>query len=264
MKKRLEKRKLAVGIVAVLTSVSIGSAIRLLTDSPKATMDASEKIFDSAVEVRLEPLSASLAVVADNVQPSKLRLLQSTSAQSRLPAISSGRADPFSSITQPPIASMPLAQSTVTENTPAASSVQTVSNQPGGGLPLVPVAATQSLPPLPSITPVSLGPATPNTLQSPTSTPSSAIGLSPVPALINPIDAIQVSGVLHIGDLISIIVRESNQSTSRYVGVGAYLANGRVRVKRIDMNSSEEPIVVLEQDGQEYFKRVGDTTLASL
>ncbi len=44
MKKLFENRKLAVGIAAVLASVGIGSAVRLLTDSPNAAMDVSEPI----------------------------------------------------------------------------------------------------------------------------------------------------------------------------------------------------------------------------
>ena len=264
MKKRLEERKLIVGMLAVLFSVGIGSAIRLLTDSPDtASNTSSEPVFESAVEGGLHPLSASLTAVASNFQSSESRLLQSTPTQSRLPEISAGRADPFSSLTQPPTGSVPSAQPAGAGNLPVGA-VQTVSNHPGNGLPLVPVAATQSLPPLPSLSPVSLGPTVPNNSQFPLSTSGPAAALPPAPVLIDPVDAIQVSGVLHVGDQISIIVRESNQNTSRYVGVGAYLANGRVRVKQIDMSSGDEPIVVLEQDGQEYFKRIGDTTLASL
>ena len=251
MKKLLKDRKLVVVIAAVLASVGIGSAIRLLTDSSIRAVDASEPMFESVVKDGLTPLSSSLAAVS-NLPSGSAALLQSTPAQSRLPAIPIGRADPFSSITQPPISSTPTASATV----------GSVSEQSGGGLPLVPVAATHNLPPLPSLSPVSLGPTV--------STPPPAISASPVSAfppanaILNPIDAIEISGALHIGDRISIIVRESHQASSRYVGVGAYLANGRVRVKRIDMTSGAEPIVVLEQDGQEYFKQVGDTTLATL
>ena len=263
MQKILEDRKLIVGITAVLLSISIGSAIRLLTDSPKATPDVSEPTFESTLESRLAPLSASLAAVAGDLQSGESMLLQSTPTQSRVAEISAGRADPFASITQPPSTSIPSAQPTVTRNSPAAS-VQSVSNQPGDRVPLIPVAATQSLPPLPSLPTVSLEPTVPNNSQSPVWGASPASLIPFVPAPINLVEAIQVSGVLHIGDRISIIVRESNQSTTRYVGVGAYLANGRVRVKRIDMSGGEEPIVVLEQDGQEYFKRIGDTILASL
>ena len=258
MKKLLKDRKLFVGITAILVSVGMGGAIRLLTDLPNEALHDTNPRLESAVDGGRKPLSVSLAAASENFQSSQSRLLQSTSIQSRTPKISTGRADPFASITQPPIGARPSAQPTPTEN-PLGLSVQAVSNQSGARLPLVPVAATQSLPPLPSLPTVSLGP---SILNSPSSS-GPAVVLPPVPAL-NTVDAIQISGVLHIGDLISVIVREPNQSTSRYVGVGAYLANGRVRVKRIDMNSGDEPIVVMEQDGQEYFKRIGDTTLTSL
>ncbi len=254
MKQLLKDRKLVVIITAVFASIGLGSAIRLLTDAPNMAIDAPETLFKSAVKDDLTPLSTSLAAAANNLPTGAAALLQSTPAESRLPAISTGRADPFSSITQlPPVASNPT--------TPVA--VGAVSEQSGGGLPLTPVAATQTLPPLPSLPPVSLEPA-PIAQPAAISASSPANAFPPANAFLNPIDAIQVSGALHIGDRISIIVRESHQAPSRYVGVGAYLANGRIRVKRIDMISGEEPIVVLEQDGQEYFKRVGDTTLASL
>jgi hypothetical protein len=75
--------------------------------------------------------------------------------------------------------------------------------------------------------------------------------------------AIAVSGVVQAGSQTSVIVQVPNETTSRSAVVGDYLANGKVLVKRIEMQGAE-PVVVLEQDGAEFIKPVGSGSLGTL
>jgi hypothetical protein len=84
--------------------------------------------------------------------------------------------------------------------------------------------------------------------------------VAPTPSIAQ---AIAVSGVVQAGSKISIIVQVPNESSTRYAVVGDYLANGRVLVKRIEMQGSE-PLVVLEQDGAEFVKSVGSGSVGTL
>ncbi len=67
-----------------------------------------------------------------------------------------------------------------------------------------------------------------------------------------------ITGLVQFGDRLKIILQAPEETSSRYVEVGQYVSNGQVLVKRIDP-SSPTPIVVLEQDGIEVTKVVGQT-----
>ncbi len=54
------------------------------------------------------------------------------------------------------------------------------------------------------------------------------------------------------------IVRAPNEGTSRYVRVGQRLSDGQVLVKRIEMIGGSDPVVVLEENGVEVPKVVGE------
>jgi Tfp pilus assembly protein PilP len=69
-------------------------------------------------------------------------------------------------------------------------------------------------------------------------------------------DAIEISGVVEVGGKTSVIVQVPNERTSRYVYVGDYVSNGNVLVKRVEMGI--EPVVVLEEDGAEVTRYVGN------
>lgn len=69
---------------------------------------------------------------------------------------------------------------------------------------------------------------------------------------------VEVTGVVEVGGVPQAIVKAPNESSSRYVGVGQRLSNGQVLVKRIEMNDSASPVVILEQYGREVAKRVGE------
>jgi hypothetical protein len=66
-----------------------------------------------------------------------------------------------------------------------------------------------------------------------------------------------VLGVVEVGNQFQAIVQVPNEATSRYVSEGQRLADGQVLVKRIEMYPGSEPVVVLEQFGQEVSRAVG-------
>lgn len=69
--------------------------------------------------------------------------------------------------------------------------------------------------------------------------------------------AVQVTGVVQVGDQVYAIVNAPNEPTSRYVQEGQRLAGGQVLVRRIEMNRAE-PVVILEQNGVEVVRAVGE------
>ncbi|WP_414581887.1 hypothetical protein [Scytonema sp. PCC 10023] len=69
--------------------------------------------------------------------------------------------------------------------------------------------------------------------------------------------AVFVSGVVLIGKEPQAIIKVPNEPTSRYVQAGQRLANG-VLIKRIEINESSEPSVILEQYGIEVARMVGE------
>lgn len=65
-------------------------------------------------------------------------------------------------------------------------------------------------------------------------------------------------GVVQIGNEVQAIVQVPNEATSRYISVGQWLSNGQVLVKRIEVNQGSDPLVILEQNGIEVAKAVGE------
>jgi len=68
----------------------------------------------------------------------------------------------------------------------------------------------------------------------------------------------EVSGVVKVGNETQVIVKVPNEPTSRYVKIGQRLSNGQVLVKRVDLKQGSDPIVILEQNGVEVAKAVGE------
>ena len=68
---------------------------------------------------------------------------------------------------------------------------------------------------------------------------------------------VSVLGVVEIANQYQAIVKVPNEATSRYVSQGQRLSDGEVLVKRIEMSSGSEPIVILEQNGIEVTRAVG-------
>ncbi len=70
-----------------------------------------------------------------------------------------------------------------------------------------------------------------------------------------------VTGVVAIGSEPQAIIKVPTEPTSRYVQAGDRLSNG-VLVKRIEMNSGSEPVVIFEQFGIEVARMVGEGAAA--
>jgi Tfp pilus assembly protein PilP len=83
-----------------------------------------------------------------------------------------------------------------------------------------------------------------------------SVPLPPAPPSVEIAQAVQVKGVVELGGKVSAIVKESEQSDSRSVSAGDYVAQGKVLVKRIEFNGNREPVVILEQNGVEVLKQV--------
>ncbi len=96
---------------------------------------------------------------------------------------------------------------------------------------------------------------TPTTAFRPTIPTIAALPPLPEPTLAR---AVEVSGVVVIGGVAEAIVKAPNEATTRYVRAGQRLSNGQILVKRIEVNGGSDPIVILEQNGVEVSRAVGD------
>lgn len=174
------------------------------------------------------------------------------------------RPDPFSAL--------PLAPTVVIKRNPAPVSPSVIQSipSPSAVTPVAPSvqpsnAATAQQSSLPSVTvPGTVVPGA--TLPAPVPSIAPSVVLPAVPRAtptVNLAQAIAVSGVVQAGNRTSVIVQVPNETSSRYAVVGDYLANGKVLIKRIEMEGAE-PVVVLEQDGAEFVKPVGSGSLGTL
>ncbi|OKH18176.1 hypothetical protein [[Limnothrix rosea] IAM M-220] len=93
---------------------------------------------------------------------------------------------------------------------------------------------------------------------------SSTLDFSPVlPAapIAQLAEETQVTGIIQLNGVDNIMVKAPNEEFSRYVQVGDFIADGQVKVKRVDFRRNS-PVVVLEQLGIEVYKEIEDVLLA--
>jgi hypothetical protein len=88
--------------------------------------------------------------------------------------------------------------------------------------------------------------------------PASKTAALPPPPSTDTAKAVEVTGVVTVGSTTQAIVVAPGDATSRYVSVGQRISNGKVLVKRIEMRDGSEPIVILEENGVEVAKAVGE------
>lgn len=180
-------------------------------------------------------------------------LIESTNPNQRVQQIQSNRADPFRSVTvqarvqpieQPGGGNNNRAPAPLTRQATQGSGTQ------GAAAPGSRALNRRQLAPIPDLVGGGSGRGS-----------SGSGALRPAPNLPPPppqptlARAVQVLGVVQIGNMPHAIVQAPNEPTSRYVRVGQRLSNGEVLVKRIEMGA--EPIVVLEQVGVEVRTAVG-------
>lgn len=90
-------------------------------------------------------------------------------------------------------------------------------------------------------------------------------GLPTLPSIPEPTlaQAVEVTGVVTVGGVTQAIVKAPNEPTSRYVSAGQRLSNGQILVKRIEVFSGSDPVVVLEENGIEVPRTVGSKAAPS-
>lgn len=194
-------------------------------------------------------------------------LIPATNPQERLQAIAQSRPDPFSAIPTTPLSAEPPQ---LDGNGQAIPGGQGGGGQGGPGTtaqgePQEPGQAIQSVPPLPAIPqPPPIVDSSPVPRPGQTDANGDPIARGPdflpnLPEVPQPTiaEGVNVTGVIQVNGVPHAIVEAPGQQ-SRYVKQGDFLANGRVLVKRIEVNRGRTPVVVLEQAGIEVAKRVGE------
>jgi hypothetical protein len=121
-------------------------------------------------------------------------------------------------------------------------------NSPIASGPLIPPISLKESPTLPQAEDAPLGFNVPPTLPAPPSTAAAS--------------AIEVTGVVIVGRSPQAIVVVPGDPGSRYVGVGQRISGGKVLVKRIEMAAGSDPIVILEENGVEVARGVGEKSAA--
>ncbi|MDZ8110025.1 MAG: hypothetical protein RM338_31130 [Nostoc sp. DedQUE12a] len=197
------------------------------------------------------------------VSPASLSLIQSTNAteRARVVLVSKNRTDPFAEIFAQTVGGVPKTTGRpvpVLPKLPTASTRQPAlisgrklptgtiaSNQKKNNIAAVPKKANATLT---SVLPRVLPQVVPNP------TLVSVLPPAPQPDLAR---AVVVTGVVLITKEPQAIIKVPDEPTSRYVQAGQRLANG-VLIKRIEMNGGSNPIVILEQNGIEVAKMVGE------
>jgi hypothetical protein len=164
-------------------------------------------------------------------------LISSTDPGQRVQGIQRNRPDPFALVPTTPSVEIPPSTTRsqpvpqLPTLSPSSPSPQNSGSSSGNG----------SLAPIPQLVP-----------QNPS--PLAVLPPPPQPELAR---AVQVTGVVQIGNTLHAIVNAPNEPSSRYVQAGQRLSNGQILVKRIEMNQGAEPVVVLEQYGIEVITAVG-------
>lgn len=230
---------------AVLAALVVGSGLRLLQHSPTPDQGY-QGIADQAATA--PEFAHPFHAAAPTVRLASPGLLPSTPSRSRLQTIVAGRNDPFASVLTPgQVGAVPRVL-------------------------VAPMPPSLVVPPLPQPRTVTPVPADPDTLRSrlwtlpgrpntprltvPTvgTTPeeNNAPNTQPPSAL----DQIGVTGVVQVGDQISVIITEPASPGGRRVTVGETLASGQVRLQRVEL-SAGEPLVVLRHRGNDYYRTIG-------
>ena len=201
-------------------------------------------------EPSVEPVSvAPNPVMPSPIQESAPKGLIPSTNPTTLP-IAKGRIDPFSSVTVAPVKLSIPAETTQRSKTES-NKTQSDTNQPNKTQPNKP-QPNKTQPDKPQSTKPQPDKTQPDKTQSSKPQPDKA---QPLPST-DLARAVEVKGVMQVGERLAAIVQESDEKISRSVSAGEYLSNGAVLVKRIHLGSNKEPLVILEQNGVEVIKAV--------
>jgi len=277
------------GMLALLISGCAGDegGEQAASPTPSVVPTAAPQAPARPAPAKTQPFSAKSPLVAQKQRPAAPALIQSTNPDERARQVQQGRQDPFALLSFPPVpvvspngttptaAPRPVPQVRTLPATPPVISRPNTPPATTGRSPGTPTGVGRARPgatapgarpgttapgarpgtTAPGARPTGVTPIRPGTL--PQSIPPSIAALPPLPqpALAQ---AVEVSGVVQVGEQAQAIIKAPNENTSRYVSVGQRLANGQVLVKRIEMNQGSDPIVIFEQYGIEVAKRVGE------
>ena len=215
------------------------------------------------------PAAAQTLTAQNPVQPPVPGLIPPTNAQERQKQVkteiqASRNTDPFAALPpelpKPTVNAKPVPQvSQLPNNRPAGTGTTT---QPGGttarpGFPGIPKPGEAGAPKkevespsIPKAQDAPLG------FSLPPSRPAVA-ALPPKPST-DTAQAVEVTGVVVVGRTPQAIVVAPGDATSRYVSAGQRISGGKVLVKRIELGDGSEPIVILEENGVEVSRSVGE------
>lgn len=254
---RQKPQWLILGIV--LIAAVGGGVLRLVfaqsASSPESTETAQVAIptaDEETAQLFESPMITLSAELRKAATPSEL--VRSTISDDRLSVVTTGRPDPFAPITQ-------TISATTSPSRQAAEAAEPQVTVSTNREPISPQLPTTSISRVPDLPPVPTPRATPPVLppiplaSSPLSIPalpSNIPGASAVPQ--SPVEAVELTGVVQVGSRVGVIVREGQGQSSRHVFAGDLLAGG-VRVKSVDV-SAQQPLVILEYQGQEYTRVV--------
>lgn len=251
----MRPRLLLVVIGAIAIAVAGCASEEAAKTSPSPSPEASAPSPSPSPGAAGQPFAQPLVAQKPGTAQAVPGLIQPTNADERAKEVQARinaqqvKKDPFSSL--PPVLQKPMIPQAGT------SPQQPLTGQrfpplPGAPQPALPPTTIATAPPRPSSpfppgrTPA--GPATPGVPARPV----------PPPPTANLANAVEVSGVVYVGGKAQAIVKAPNEATSRYVRVGQRLSDGQVLVKRIEINRGSDPIVVLEENGIEVPRAVGE------
>lgn len=193
-------------------------------------------------------------------------LTPSTSADERLARLKQGQRDPFSPLDTNPIVIPGQIKVTKAPSSPPPEVTVKLNPAPSPVKPLpviAPPPPIQIAPPAPIPTPAPQLPTlqpNPSVQALPQTIEVAQVQPIPTPSPVKPsgAEAVKVTGVAELPDGMRAILKAPDEPTSRYVVAGESLSNGKIRVKRIEIVSSGNAIVVLEENGKEFVKTVSD------
>lgn len=253
---------LLIGII--VSAAIVGGVLRVMfaqsasaptSETAQVASEADSAESQDTAQLFESPMISLSAEMRKAATPSEL--VRSTASDDRLAIVTTGRSDPFAPITRTIGAQISPGRREAEAVTPPPVTVSTDRAPVSQSLPTTSISQTPDLPPVP--TPNSTLPTLPaiplasNPLPIP-ALPSSIPGATSVPQ--SPIESVQLTGVVQVGDRVGVIVREGNGQSSRHVFAGDLLAGGQVRLKSIDL-SAQEPLVILEYQGEEYTRMIG-------
>ncbi|MEB3312838.1 MAG: hypothetical protein VKL98_01710 [Cyanobacteriota bacterium] len=224
---------------AMVAALLVGSSLRLwrpfptVEKGPPGTVGAVPGSPDFA-----QPFHAA----APTLRLASPGLLASTPSQARLQTLAVGRSDPFASVLTPdqigvvsPAVASPAPPLLAGPPFPQPLPITAITAPVGAGAVTLPAGGATSTEP--GVGAVPQG--------------EDALNAKSTSVL----DQIAVTGVVQVGDHISVIIAEPGSPGGRRVAVGETLATG-VRLQRVDL-SETEPMVVLRHRGNDYYRSVG-------